>query len=301
MKLFNSKYPIICAPMNQVSDSKLAIAAHEAGIIPSLTIPYTTKNLKKCIDTVEEELIKFRSHVVDSDLILAFSSKLLIPRVIKLIVDHKVSHIELLEVVEERQVPIIKLLRENGIKTIMKLVYFTKEKMAVGKYDDILLQFDALDLKSGDAASRVKNNNESLMHRYLMAREKYPMMPIIVTGGISTSSEIKQYLDVGATAVGLGTVFALSEESCINHKKKLALLELSYSDVKQIKAGNMDQNAIVFSHSKIIDKTDTNNTGDLILGRDSADKGLIFVGKGIDNVNAIKPVAQIVEELTKDV
>ena len=35
-KFFNSKYPIICAGMNRVSDVKLALAVKQAGCYPSL-------------------------------------------------------------------------------------------------------------------------------------------------------------------------------------------------------------------------------------------------------------------------
>ena len=41
MPFFNAKYPIICTPMNKVSDAKLALAAHAAGIIPSLVASFS--------------------------------------------------------------------------------------------------------------------------------------------------------------------------------------------------------------------------------------------------------------------
>jgi hypothetical protein len=122
-----------------------------------------------------------------------------------------------------------------------------------------------------------------------------PDLPIIVTGGISTSAEIRQYLDAGAVAVGLGTVFALSEESCINYEKKLAMLEKSFADVQNIGVGK--QNAIIFT--PIPDK-DSNHTAGLLIGRDSSSKGLLFAGRAIDNISSIKSVATIVKELTVD-
>jgi len=204
-----------------------------------------------------------------------------------------------LENIESKHIAPILLLKKFGIKVILKMVYFSKETLTIGGTNqDAIPLFDAIDIKSSDGASRVFDTNETLIQRYKKIRLKYPKMPIIVTGGISTSAEIKQYLDAGAAAVGLGTVFALSEESCISHEKKLSLINMSYGDVSKVKAGSMYQNAIVFTPTP---DTDENNSVGLVVGRDSADKGLIFVGKGIDNVNAIKPVAQIVGELTKDV
>ena len=90
----------------------------------------------------------------------------------------------------------------------------------------------------------------------------------------------------------------MSEESCINYDKKMAIINMSFKDVNKVKAGSMYQNAIVFTPTP---DTDDNNSVGLIVGRDSPNKGLIFVGKGIDNITSIKPVSQIVKELTYDV
>lgn len=282
--------------MNQVSDLRLAIASYEAGIIPSLVI---THNRPGGINLVEKQLDEFSKHTGNCNLILALPPKFFTSDIIELVLKYKVSHIELLENIESKHIAPILLLKKFGIKVILKMVYFSKETLTIGGTNqDAIPLFDAIDIKSSDGASRVFDTNETLIQRYKKIRLKYPKMPIIVTGGISTSAEIKQYLDAGAAAVGLGTVFALSEESCISHEKKLSLINMSYGDVTKVKAGPMYQNAIVFTPTP---DTDYNNSVGLVVGRDSADKGLIFVGKGIDNVNAIKPVAQIVEELTKDV
>ena len=81
---------------------------------------------------------------------------------------------------------------------------------------------------------------------------------------------------------------------------KLSLIKMNYSDTKKIQVGCEKQNAIIFSNIRN-SNFDGNNTVGLRVGRDTADKGLIFIGKGIDNINAIKPVSEIVKELTKDV
>ena len=150
-------------------------------------------------------------------------------------------------------------------------------------------------IKSQNGAARIKYYGENIKDLLLSTKRNHPNMPVIVSGGISTSKEIKEYLDAGAAAVSLGTVFALSEESRINMDKKRSLINMRYNDVTKIKD---EQNAIVFSD---VADDDGNNTVGLRVGRDTADKGLIFIGKGIDNINAIKPVSEIVKELTKDV
>jgi len=153
---------------------------------------------------------------------------------------------------------------------------------------------DAIDLKSPDAASRVRYTDRTTMERFLEQKATNPNLPIIVTGGISTSAEIKMYLDAGAEAIGLGTIFALSKESAIHHDKKSEMIKKSFSDVTQ--AGQNNMNAIVFSETP---DTDRNNTMGLILGRDTKDRGLIFAGKALNNITEIESVQTIVDRLTK--
>ena len=73
--------------MNQVSDARLAIACHKAGIVPSLFLS------SFCYDFIEKELIEYRNHVVGGDLLLSVTCSDLIPSIIKLIVDHQVTHL----------------------------------------------------------------------------------------------------------------------------------------------------------------------------------------------------------------
>ena len=276
MSLFNSRYPIICTPMNFVSDARLAIACNKAGIVPSLT-----GNVN-----IEEQLEEFRDSCPSGNLILASEPSRLTPHMLYLLKKYGVSHMQLLSDPGSD----FMLYRKNAvdIKVIHKLLkpenVFNMSKM-----------IDAVDLKSPDAASRVKDTNQTTMERFLEQKAMNPDMPIIVTGGISTSEQIKIYLDAGAEAVGLGTMFALSEESRIHPDKKLEMIKKSFSDVTPV--GENRMNAIVFTETQ---STTNNNTEGLILGRDTKDEGLLFAGKALDNINAIESVQTIVDRLTKD-
>ena len=276
MSLFNSRYPIICTPMNFVSDARLAIACNRAEIVPSLVGN----------DKIKEQLEEFRDSCPKGNIILACIPSKLSPRFINLIMKHSISHIQLLSYPADD----FMLYRKNAadIKVIHKLLkpenVFNMSKM-----------IDAVDLKSPDAASRVKDTNQTTMERFLEQKAMNPDMPIIVTGGISTSEQIKMYLDAGAEAVGLGTIFALSKESRIHPDKKLEMIKKSFSDVTSVGVNRM--NAIVFTETQ--SKT-TNNTEGLILGRDTKDEGLLFAGKALDNINAIESVQTIVDRLIKD-
>ena len=276
MSLFNSRYPIICTPMNFVSDARLAIACNRAGIVPSLT-----GNVN-----IEEQLEKFRDSCPSGDLIVATEPSRLTPHMVHLLKKYGVSHMQLLSDPGSDFI----LYRKSAvhIKVIHKLLkpenIFNMSKM-----------IDAVDLKSPDAASRVIDTNQTTMDRFLEQKAMNPDMPIIVTGGISTSEQIKMYLDAGAEAVGLGTIFALSEESRIHPDKKLEMIKKSFSDVISVGVNRM--NAIVFTETQ---STTNNNTEGLKLGRDTKDEGLLFAGKALDNITAIESVQTIVDRLTKD-
>ena len=285
MPFFNAKYPIICTPMNKVSDAKLALAAQAAGIIPSLVASFTA--LSETVDKLE----KFNNGAGNfTDLILAVSPAQLSPELIDVILTYNVTHLQLIAdiktVAEELA---LSSLKKKNIKIIVKRIS-THSRGA-----EYLHLVDAIDIKGPEGASRVINDGVPLSSRLSQLQMLNPDLPIIVTGGISTSAEIRQYLDAGAVAVGLGTVFALSEESCINYEKKLAMIEKSFSDVRNI--GVSKQNAIIFTP---IPDEDANHTRGLIIGRDSSNKGLLFAGKAIDNISSIKSVATIVKELTAE-
>ncbi len=273
--------------MNKVSDAKLALAAHAAGIIPSLVASFSA------LSETAVELEKFNNGAGNfTDLILAVSPAQLSPELIDIILTYNVTHLQLISSIQTatvaEELALISLKKKN-IKIIVKRL------STIHRGVGYLHLVDAIDIKGPEGASRVVNDGVSLPQRVSRLQVLYPELPIIVTGGISTSAEIRQYLDAGAVAVGLGTVFALSEESCINYEKKLAMLEKSFADVRNI--GVSKQNAIIFS--PIPDK-DTNNTAGLLIGRDSSSKGLLFAGKAIDNISSIKSVATIVKELTVD-
>jgi len=282
MSLFNSRYPIICTPMNFVSDARLAIACNKAGIVPSLVSN----------DKIKEQLKEFRDSCPDGDIILSSDLMLAIDiigtdRMMKILKDYRVSHIQLLKILKDNESSILEKIRDNGTKIIYK------SQSPVDLPSD-MAYIDAIDLKSPDAASRVVIDGRTTMERFLEQKAMNPDMPIIVTGGISTSEQIKIYLWAGAEAIGLGTIFALSEESRIHPDKKLEMIKKSFSDVKSIGVNRM--NGIVFSETP---DTDNNHTDGLRLGRDTKDQGVIWAGKALDNINAIESVQTIVDRLTK--
>ena len=238
---------------------------------------------------IEEQLKEFRDSCPNGDLIIAVEPEIIHIRLmyfIKLFREYRVSHVQLLED------PDLNAFKSLKSAANIKIIYKALQPINLSK---MISYYDAIDLKSPDAASRVRNTGQTTMERFLEQKATNPNLPIIVTGGISTSAEIKMYLDAGAEAVGLGTMFALSEESRIHPDKKLEMIKKSFSDVTSL--GKNRMNGIVFSETQ---DTDDNHTVGLKLGRDTKDRGVIWAGKALDNITAIESVQTIVDRLTKD-
>ena len=65
-KLLTSKYPILCSPMNRVSEKNLAIACSKAGIFPSvISLSYieseSLKNAIHDIDDLKSDMLEIKT------------------------------------------------------------------------------------------------------------------------------------------------------------------------------------------------------------------------------------------------
>ena len=103
-------------------------------------------------------------------------------------------------------------------------------------------------------------------------------------------------LDLGASMVSLGTIFSICEESTVSSLTKNKLINTSYSDVKRLDKGAA-QKALVFSS---VEERDVNNTVGLFNGIRNGTKGHMYVGTGIDHLDKIEPVQDIVLRLIAD-
>ncbi len=55
--MLKSTYPILCVTMNKVSDLKLALACHAAGIVPSLSVYSNTEFVENSENYYNNEAI----------------------------------------------------------------------------------------------------------------------------------------------------------------------------------------------------------------------------------------------------
>jgi len=291
-EFFNCKYPIIAATMNQVSDLKLAIACHDAGILPSLSVyNYSLANSNVNLEALENDIKQFQDITGTSDVLISIAKgHFLTPKFLELSLKLNIKYIEALTDDPPYMDVDINLFweyKKNNIKIIPKIF----GSLAIIKH------VDAVILKGSNGAGRGFDSidvNAQLDNII----ETYPSMPVIMSGGVGTSQDINRYLSKGCMAVAIGTLFAASEESSISKETKLKMVEASSSNITQLSNG-AQQNALIF---KEIDKNldDFNNTLSLVNGIKNPTTGHVFAGTSIDNITAIRPMKDIVQELIQN-
>jgi enoyl-[acyl-carrier protein] reductase II len=277
--MFNTSYPIVCSPMNGVSDLKLAVACAQAGIVPSLFLhPFT--NLDDFSKSVTEILANGPNIHVSSSLKDITTNAELIKKL-------GITHIEILEF-ENSDISIdnkiiINDLRAFGIKVILKILL----THVIDQFIDII---DGVTIKGSEGAGRSAKDIK-LEDTILDIKNKYPSLKIIASGGVKNKSDIDSLLALGACAVSIGTLFAMSKESPIPYSVKNKLLQSTSDDIRRLKTGAR-QRAIIFGEQSI---DDFNNTHGLYSGLQTGTTGHIFVGNAIDTITDILSVQEIVD------
>ena len=289
---FGTKYPIVSMPMNKVSDLTLAIAVRRAGALPSLSV----FNYGDVV-LLEQDLIDYKKEFNDVKLLLSISDKeLRMQSVCDLIIKHQIEFIEVIQYtpgegliqpsLEELQLNIelektnIELIRNNNVKVFLKTHNIKNIKYIV----------DGLVLKGQEGAGR---GTELLETLFTDIKKHSLELPIIVSGGIGTARQVKYYLENGASAVGIGTLLAVSKECKISNETKLKMIESTSNDIKRFSTG-APQNALIFTE---IANDTFNHTQGLEQGIAGTSSGHIFMGTGIDCVSAIRSVSDIINDL----
>ena len=266
--------------MNGVSDLKLALACQQAGIVPSL-IPYSYPSFKEFFADLSEYKI------TQGDIIVALRLlEVVDDRLTNKLSTSGITHIELLEFeptdITVENIDKINMLRSCGIQIILKILIHTD----IEPYKDII---DAVTIKGPESAGRSMAGLD-LISEIKAIRLLYPDIKIIASGGVKNNNDVTRCLKAGATAVGIGTLFAMSQESSIPKAVKDKLLQSTSGDIRRLKSG-AGQRAVVFKEQ---DSDDFNNTQGLTKGLKTGVQGHIFVGNAIDTITEILTVKEIV-------
>lgn len=288
-----TKYPIICAPMNGVSDVKLAIACSNSGIVASLVLYNYTINGKVDLNLLEQSLSEYTAKTNFGTLLIACElNDLLDINFQTLLIKYKVSFVEVLDCEKHNAQEIYNQylsLNTKGIIIYPKLIagYSSVKKLFdhIGKFSHVLIK--------GENGGGCSIDNINLDTEIIKIKESYPDINLIVSGGINNGQDIKRLLNLGADAVACGTLFCASTESSIPLHTKQKIIENTYDNVKRLDSG-YQQKALIFSK---LNESDINNTEGLLQGIKTGDKGHIFVGSAINYINQIEPIQSIVNKL----
>jgi len=285
-EFFGYDYPIICSSMNGVSDINLAIACAKAGIVPSLIMSPPEWYIEKLPLYLEQ----FRSELGHCNLILGITItkeyNLFERYVLDLVEKFQISHCEFIFVMDpDNHDSFIRKLHDLNCKVLRKQVTVFKRRN----------NFDALIVCGTESAGH--SVNLSSKEIFVTQKTTTPEVPVIASGGISTKTQIEEYLNLGALAVSIGTLFAVSEESPIAKSTKKVMIEKTSHDLARMKHSGL-QGLIYTDVEKIDEKSINYRLKKGIMG--DLDDGVIFAGIGIDQANEILPVSEIVRRLTSN-
>lgn len=289
-RVFDCRYPIVCAAMNQVSDAALAIAVHRAGAFASLSMPNYIEHGALNVSAYERELQAFQDATGSTNLMLSVGSTLLLhDRVMLPFLRRGFRHVELFHwsSAQEDWPRVLRRARQltdrHGLRVFFKI---STGHVAAG------LDYAAIVLKGPDGAGRSADGSPPLSEAFDACRASLPGCDIVVSGGIGHADQVAEYLNRGAVAVAIGSLFAAARESRVSDEVKSRLVAASAAEL-QLRGANRLQGLFAGT----VDGDNSNLTRTLATGIRRADQGGIFIGKAVDQINEVLTVQQIVERL----
>jgi enoyl-[acyl-carrier protein] reductase II len=293
-KLFTSQYPIIEAVMNLASTPNLAAAVDEAGAFPSLWIP---PNDADQAYSVVKEFYKLTGHA--NVLISIPLSELRNQQLISIIKQFKISHVEVWGLVNNQA----QFLNFDQVYDNYTATEDLKNLRSISK---ILLRivdpvtspginlFDGVCIKGQESAGL--SGSWKVKDLFIEQKKINPELQLVPYGGVGSPDQVAEYLKLGAPAVAVGTLFAVSKESPLSNETKEKMIQSTKDNlVKNIKTG---QNLLCLADTIKDDLHDWNCTGQLRQGmHGNGTQGFVYAGHGIDHVTSLRTVKQTVEFL----
>ena len=286
--------------MNGGSDLTLAVAVADAGAFPS----YWFRSKEQLHDDITE-FIKCTGHsniVVGGLDIQRFTDLELLEIIAKL----KISHLEVLATDYQTGdfLSMTKVLSDDAVIERFKKLKKTS-KIMTRIYEPTncslsSLYFDGFCIKGKESAGKSGNYSVSELFDIQKNNSSNHLIPY---GGVGTPKQVKNYLDRGAAGVAVGTLFAASKESSLSNEAKQQIVKANTSSI--IRLADTGQNSLLLDDAfkKSLPKADNDWNRQTYLEkglRGNGVEGLLYLGEGIDYINEIRPVKDIVQYLVSD-
>lgn len=297
--IFTCRLPILEACMNGCSTLSLALAVESSGAFPSYW--FHKHKINEAVHDIEQyKKITGHNHIVIGGISIYDLKN---PKILQIILDLEPSHIELttsdylgnLLTFDELSttkdfLKILDLVRKK-IKVLVRL-YAPTTSLCVSSIDGFCVKGKESGGKTGDW---------SVEQLFKQQKQISPDVHLIPYGGIGSPAQVKFYQDLGASIVGVGTLFASSIESPIHEATKLAMVNASSQDLTQFV--DTKQNALVLGQATSVshEYTTWNRYDSLKNGINTGIGGHIYAGTSIDYVTKIRSVKEIVQYLTQDI
>ena len=292
MNFFPSRWPIMCAVMNGVSDLNLALAVHAAGAMPSLMITGADKDQQ-----IDAALNEFKHCTGHANIVLQISYDDLINSSIpRLLRQYRVSHVELFGT-----------LNSLGMTTVGEFDHMQHDPLIakgiqfINSISKIIMRvltpsdtspIDAYAVKGHDGAGF--GGKLSTSDLFDQQKHRTPSMPLIAYGGIGCPGAVTDYIRRGAAAVAVGTMFAATKESCVAETTKQHMVGSSADSLTKFASS---QQALVLGD--VSEDHTPNHQMSLDQGI-AGQGGLVYAGTAIDHVTKIRTVQEVVDYLTSE-
>lgn len=281
--------------MNGASDLNLAAAVHAAGAMPSLMIKWKKGSRSESdYDLLNYNLQEFVKLTGNGHCVLQLDyADLRDQTVIKLVEQYQISHVELFGLMQfptgrqQEEFELVMSVYKEHFDCLRKTARVITRILTPSSGKGI----DAYALKGSDGAGCT--GSLTVKDLFLQQHALTPNLPLIPYGGVGTPAQVSWYLDHGVAGVAVGTLFAASKESCLDHKTKQAMVDAGNNKLTKL---NTNQQALVMGTVS----NDLNHQESLDAGI-RGQGGLVYAGVSLDHVTKICSVQDIVDYLVSDI
>lgn len=270
----NTEYSFGMSPMYKIGDYKLMADVAQLGVTPGLL----TYNISK------EELVEFNS-IFNTGLILGVNTHMVNKDKDKLLSNN--SYIQIRRS-RNHPVPVKDIIQTiRDVQKTNKIIIKNVSPDNIDYWSDLLEIADAFELMDSGGAGDTSNYDYTALARW--CQREFVNTPMIATGGVSSRDDIHRRLDVGYSAVLMGTAFALCRE-CTSIPMATKIKMLGQKEVTRING----QNLVVLGNTI---KDDDNNQNKNYNQALTNSQGMIFGSTALAQTN--RPKIQSLSSLVK--